>query len=154
MNFAALYQNANPDAVGGGDNDPPEPGRYQVALIDAGAAISKRDKPYQKMAWRRVEDNYEWTVIHGFNSEGAANLAKREAREIGVNVDDITCLEELDAALKERVGGFFIVDVQKNGDFVNTYVTGRLTGDVPIDTSDMQPAPVASEITSDDDIPF
>lgn len=150
MNFGALYQNADPDAVGGGDNEPPEPGRYQVALIDAGAAISKREKPYQKMTWRRLEDEYEWTVIHGFSSEGAANVAKREAREIGVNVDEVTSLEELDAGLKEQVGGFFLVDVQKNGDFVNTYVTGRLTGDVPMEA----PEPVAVGGSGDDDVPF
>jgi len=153
LNFGAMYQNANPDAVGGDGGDPPEDGRYQVALIDAGAAISKKEKPYQKMVWQRLEDRYEWTVIHGFGSEGSANMAKREAREVGCNVDEITSLEELDAALKAQVGGYFIVDVRTNGDFRNTYVAGTLTGDVPIDTSDMQPVPAAAA-TGDDGIPF
>jgi len=150
MNFGALWQNANPDAVGG-ENEPPEDGRYQVALIEAGAAISKREKPYQKMVWRRLEDKHEWTVIHGFASEGSANMAKREARAIGVNVDEVTSLEELDAGLKAQVGGYFIVDVQRSGDFTNTYVSGTLTGEVPMEA----PEPVAATTPGNDDgVPF
>ena len=149
LNFGAMWQHADPDAIGGGDNQPPEPGRYQVALIDAGAAISKKEKPYQKMVWRRLEDRYEWTVIHGFSSEGSANVAKREAREIGVNVDDIASLEELDAGLKAQIGGFFLVDVSQNGDFTNTYVTGLLTPETPVDAPVPATAPEA-----DRSIPF
>lgn len=148
LNFGALWQNANPDAVGG-ENEPPEPGRYEAALIDAGAAISKKEKPYQKMVWQRLEDKYEWTVIHGFGSEGAANMAKREARAVGVDVDSITSLDELDAGLKAQVGGYYIVDVQRSGDFTNTYVSGTLTGDVPVDAPEPVPAAVA-----DDSVPF
>jgi len=153
MNFGALWQNANPDAVGE-NNEPPEPGRYDVALAGAGAWIAKSSgNPTMKLTWRRVEDGYEWDDIYGFKTEGAANYSKKVAREVGVDVDAVADLDQLDSALKAVVGGFFIVDVQQNGDRRNTYVAGTLTGDVPIDTSDMQPTPIPAAV-GDNSIPF
>jgi hypothetical protein len=151
IDFGALWQSANADAVGGDDNQPPEPGRYEVALIDAGAWFARSSgKPTMKLGWRRIEDGYEWSDIYGFGSEGAANFAKRTARDVGANVDEIADLEELDRALKEHVGAFYTVDVQQNGDYRNTYIAGTLTGDVPMDAPEPAPAAVAGS----DDVPF
>jgi hypothetical protein len=151
MNFGALWQNADPDAVGGGDSEPPEPGRYGVALIDAGAWVARSSgKPTMKLGWRRIEDSYEWSDIYGFGSEGAANFAKRMARDVGADVDGIADLEELDRALKEHVGNFYTVDVQQNGNWKNTYIAGTPTREVSVEAPD----PTAATAAPADDVPF
>lgn len=158
MSFNSTWHTANPDAVGGTDNnDPPDPGIYDVTLIDAGAFTSKKGDDWVKLEWRRLTDGYDWTVLLGFASEKAANFAKRECRELGVDVDSVASLDELDSALKQQGGHYFEVEVVQNGDFRNTYLRGKSgehVSDIPTSTADFAPAMANGPVSGDADIPF
>lgn len=152
MSFDSTWSTADPDAVGNIDNaEPPEPGVYDVTLIGAGAFTSKKQEDWVKLLWRRMPDGHEWPVLLGFASEKGANFTKRECRELGVNVDTVGSLDELDTAVKAYVGHYYTVEVVQNGEFRNTYLRGRMS-DVPADTSDFAPAAVSGPV--DDTIPF
>lgn len=152
--FDQTWGSANPDAKG--DNEPPEPGTYDVALTDAAAWVAKSGKTVMKLSYAVMPDGQQWTAIFGFASQKAANVAKGQARDLGVDIDNVHGLDELDGALKALIGGYFTVDVQQNGDFVNTYVKGRMLGsDIPdVPVPEMAPAATASGGDDDADIPF
>lgn len=149
MTFTDTWTNADPDATGGGD--PPEDGTHDVVLNDAGAFLSKeKQEPWVKLSFRRLTDDHEWDVIQGFKSQKQANFSKKTCQLIGVDVDAVGDLDELDKALRERCGNYFTVEVKTNGDFVNTYVQEGAPA------PDFVPPPVAAaaEPVADDDIPF
>lgn len=165
MTFTDTWQNANPDAVGGGDDnlEPPADGQYTATLKDAAAFSSKDGRPFCKLVLCDEEQDYTWAVLLGFKSEQQANVTKRQIRELGVDVDEIGDLGDLDAAVKQHVGEFFDVGVKTSGKFRNTFINGAATGvptgrsDVPTDTSDFAPPPAQAAVSApvgDDDIPF
>jgi len=125
VSFDEMWRNADPDAVGGDDSNPPEPGVYVATLVDASAFFSRAGEAFQKMRWSCVETPHEWTVLSGFKTQGAANFAKNQARSVGVNVEAVASMEQLSAALEAQKGGWFEVEVVRNGDYINTYVRGR-----------------------------
>lgn len=157
LNFGELWQNANPDALGGNDTPPPD-GVHDVALIDA-EAFTKREDPslsFQKMRWQLISDaEYEWDSFYGHQKQ--ANIAKRETRELGIDIDSIDSLAALDAALRAQVGTYYRVEVTRSkrddgGEWVNTYVRGLLTPEVPVDAP--QPVAAGGGTAADDDVPF
>lgn len=159
--FDTAWKNADPDATGGGGDDltPPPDGTYDVALIAASAFVARTSgKAMVKLEFKVLsvdEQDYEWTVLLGFKSQSQANMTKRQVRNLGINVDDIGGIDELDGVLRQVVGNYYTVETKTNGEFKNTYVSdaGPITQDIPVDD---QPAPeaVAAGATSDDDIPF
>jgi hypothetical protein len=154
MSFDSTWPTADPDAVGNVDNgEPPEPGFYDVVLIDASALTSKKNEDWVILKWQILGTDHDWPQVLGFRSEAAANFTKREVRELGVNVDQIGSLDELDTALRTQVAKFFRVEVVQNGDFRNTYIRGAAnsTSDIPVDPGDF--APVTAGVP-DEDIPF
>lgn len=155
MSFDSTWPTADPDAVGNTDNgEPPEPGIYDVVLIEASAFTSKKDEDWVVLKWQILGTEHDWSVLLGFRSEAAANFTKRECRELGVNVDGVGSLDELDTALKVQVAKFFKVEVVQNGNFRNTYIrgSGSPSTDIPVDPSEF--APVNAGGVPDEDIPF
>lgn len=143
---------------------PPEPGTYVVALEDAKAFTSKAGNSVMVLDLRVTggdADGYAWGEVRGFANDGQIKAAKATCSRIGVDVDHVTSLDEIDELLKQHVGEFYEVNVVQNGDYRNVYVNGHASGDfqapqtdVPADTSDFEPAASPAGGVPDEDIPF
>jgi hypothetical protein len=145
-----LWHTADPDAqADGGTLTPPDDGVYEVALVDAAAFTSKNGVALVKTAFKDVVSEYEWTVLHGFKSQAQANMTKKTCRSLGIDIDNITSQDQLDAAAKELIGRYFAVTVKRDGKFENTYIDGPTSGTPPQAAAS---APAAA--TSTDDVPF
>lgn len=153
--FSESWGTADPDAVGGGEDNPPTDGRHDVALIEAKAFTSKAGKDVVTLKWQTVDKAHEWTGLHGFKTQGAANFTKKTVRALGVDLDNVTTLDSLDQALTEKVGNYYVVDTKQNGDFHNTYLVEDAQPAAP-DLAGLPPAPapVVAGSTADDSIPF
>lgn len=156
---AGTWAAADPDAPLE-SKDPPDPGVYDVVIADARAFQSKAGKDTLIVEWNITagpQTGYQWPDIYGFKSEGQTKAAKGLCSRIGVDVEGIAGLGDLDAAVKTRVGEYFTVEVRQNGDYRNTYVQASsqpaLVSDVPNDA--FQPAAAASAGDADDEpLPF
>lgn len=157
--FDQMWGNADPDAVGGESGKPPEPGEYIVSLQSARAGESKAGNAYAAITVRDLRTGHEWDVLFGFKTQGAANFAKNQIRELGVNVDQVTGLDGLDAALKEKAGTYYEVEVVASKDpayDASTYIRGVATDAGP--ATDVPAEPVGAPVTADgidtDGVPF
>lgn len=149
MGFEDTWANASTEDSG--DNAPPD-GLYDAALMDAGAFTSKQGNDVGKLEWQTVDKQYQWTQILGFKNPKQAGFSKAQCMKVGVDVDGVSSLDELDEALKEKVGGFYELEVQHNGEFVNTYVRD---GAVPSDLPAPDPVPAAAPGAEfGDDVPW
>lgn len=159
MSFSSTWPTATADAPAGGDA--PDPGLYTVAVIDAKAFTSKKGDDWVVVELRAIGGpaaDHEWPLLLGFKSQEQANFTKRACRDLGVDVDNIAGLDELDGALKQTaVGRYFNVEVKQNGEFRNTYLQGPAEG-VQGDLDDAGPASAPNGggegLADDDDIPF
>lgn len=159
MTFAQTWERASVD--GSNDAGPPPEGAYELLLKGASAFVSKGGNEIVKLELEvvsAVEQGYEWAELRGFGSQKQANAAKATCHKLGIPTDTIKSLEELDAALKARVGGYFAADVKRNGDYLNTYIDGPTGGGIDAVPVAAQPAaaaaPASQPAFSDDDIPF
>lgn len=125
MGFNDTWHDADPDAVGGEKTQPPEPGLYTVTLMDGAAFTSKRGDDWMRISIEDVATRHAWDVLFGFGSQAAANVAKNQARELGVDVNQATSLEALDTQLKQQLGQYLEVEVVQDGEYRNSYVRGR-----------------------------
>lgn len=156
MGFNDTWHDADPDAVGGEKTEPPEAGLYTIALMDGSAFTSKRGDDWMRVSYEDVATRHGWDVLFGFGSQAAANMAKNQARELGVDLSQATSLEALEAQLRQLAGNYYDVEVVQNGEYRNTYVRGRAGGgmDTPADTSGLaQQQPVAAGAPGSD-MPF
>lgn len=161
MSFEDTWGNADPDAVGGESGKPPAPGTYIVAMKDARAGTSKAGNAYAVISLVDLRTQHEWDVLFGFKTQGAANFAKNQIRELGVNVDSVADLDGLDTALKEKAGTYYEVEVVAPSDpkyDASTYIRGvaeaappPAQSDIP---SDAGPAPVAAGAIDTEEVPF
>lgn len=162
MSFEDTWANADPDAVGGESGKPPAPGEYVVTLKSARAGMSKADNAYAAITFEDLRTQHEWDVLFGFKTQGSANFAKNQFRELGIDVDQVTDLDALDTALKAKAGTYYEVEVveSKNPAYdASTYIRGVAQAgapptpesDVP---SDVGPEPVAAGGIDTDDVPF
>lgn len=141
----------------GNDLEPPADGTYKgTTLIDAGAFTAKSGKDFVKFEWQTT-DGARWTVLQGFKSEAQAAVTWSEVGKLGINATEIHDLDQLDAALKQHIGGYFDVAVKTNGQFRNTYLNGPSVGDNPVVQE--QVAAGATSATgdtpkNDDDLPW
>lgn len=156
--FEDTWATADPDAVGGESGKPPEPGEYIVTLKSGRAGISKKDKAYAAITVSDLRTGHEWDVLYGFGTQGAANFAKNQIRELGIPVDQVADLDSLDTALKEKAGTYYEVEVvapTKPEYDASTYIRGVATdagpaqSDVPSDAAVPTAAPVDT-----DSVPF
>jgi hypothetical protein len=80
------------EPAGPGRQRPARPGTYSVALTDARAFTSKAGKEVLVCELRIVDgaqEGYKWSVLMGFQSEGAAGVAKSFCSGLGVDVDNV-----------------------------------------------------------------
>jgi hypothetical protein len=156
MSFASTWPNASTE---GGESNPPPPGSYSVSLQDARAFTSKAGNEVMITEFRVLDgpkEGYVWSVVNTFKTPGAAGVAKSFAASLGANIE-VGTLDELDAELKLVLGTYYDVAVKQNGQYVNTYVNGRLTGaevpasDVPVDEAAFVTTPVEGD---NGDVPF
>lgn len=157
MNFEDTWATADPDAVGGESGKPPEPGEYIVTLKGGRAGISKKGNAYAALTLSDLRTGHDWDVLYGFGTQSQANFAKNQIRELGIPVDRVADLDGLDAALKERAGTYYEVEVVAASDpqyDASTYIRGVATDagpptDVPAEVG----APAAPPADTDD-VPF
>lgn len=147
--FDETWADANPDATQSDGEAPPD-GMYDVALVGADAFTSKAGKDVAKLEFRTVDGEHEWTMLMGFASTKAAGFSKGTCLKIGVNVDEVSSLDALGEALRGFVGGFYEVVVERNGDFVNTYVNDGAPSPSDVPAPEIEPANVGST----DDVPW
>lgn len=159
MSFEDTWGNADPDAVGGESGKPPEPGEYIVTLKSGRAGISKKNKAYAAITISDLRTGHEWDVLYGFGTQGAANFAKNQIRELGIPVDQVADLDSLDTALKEKAGTYYEVEVvapSKPEYDASTYIRGVATDAGP--ATDVPADPVGAPATADgidtEDVPF
>jgi hypothetical protein len=151
--FASTWGNASTNPQDQDDNDPPAPGTYSVALTDARAFTSKAGKELRIVDG--AQEGYKWSVLMGFQSEGAAGVAKSFCSGLGVDVDNVEPpIENLNAALKPHVGDYYSVDVYENKGYVNTKVTARLDGSTPVSDVPSDNVPTHVQAADGDDIPW
>jgi hypothetical protein len=150
------WQNAK---VMGGDEPPPEPGTYYATVEDATVFTSSAGEDYIRMGYRIVggaDDGYTWSMLGGsFNNETATAIAKTHCARLGIDVNQVNALEELDESLKACVGRSYEITVKDNGEFRNVYVNRDVSdevGESDIPTPEMEPAPVGAD--DEDPIPF
>jgi hypothetical protein len=156
-NFVDAWNNADPDAAGSGEA-PPE-GIYDVALTSADAFLSKSaGEPWIKLTFKVMSaqhQGHEWDVLQGFKSQKQANFTKRTVRQLGVDVDTaVGGLDELGDLLQSAVGKYFVVEVKRTGDYLNTYLQDG-SAQAPVQTDFPVDAPTApASVTDDEPVPF
>jgi hypothetical protein len=146
VSFTETWSKATVD--GTENTSPPPEGLYEVALTGASAFTSKKGTEIVKLEFRVMsaqENGHEWTEIRSFGSQGAANAAKATCFRLGVDVDQVTSLDELDTELKGRTGRYYEAKVVRNGEYLNTYIEGDAT------PAGQEPA---AGPANDDDVPF
>lgn len=151
MSFADTWPKATID---GSDNtDPPPEGKYEVTLVNGSAFTSKKGTDIVKLELRVVspdEQGYEWTELRSFGSQGAANAAKATCHRLGVDVEEVASLEELDSEIKGHIGAYYSVNVVRNGEYMNTYIEeATQAAEVPEPSEPGSVQPI-----DDDDVPF
>lgn len=150
---AQAWQQASTDRE---DTEAPDPGLYDVALDDAKAFTSKAGNAVIVVEFRVVAGQnmgHRWSDVRGLQSEGAVKAAKAMCSRLGIRVDEVTSLDDIDTALKTLKGRYFEVEVVQNGEYRNSYVQGPATSsssDIPTpdDVAD------ARQAAADDDVPF
>jgi hypothetical protein len=80
-------------------------------------------------------DTYSWTELRNFKSDGAIKATKATCHRLGVDVDNVFGIEDIDTQLKACVGRWYEIEVVQNGEWRNVYVQGP---------AGRQPAPMPS----------
>jgi hypothetical protein len=155
VSFSETWPKATAD--GSENNDPPPEGSYEVALVDTSAFVSKKGAEIVKLELRVVsahENGHEWTELRSFASQGAANAAKAACSRLGVDVESVSSLEELDAELKQLVGRYYEVSVVRNGEYLNTYVEHETTAQHAAPAAAAEAAAPAAGAADSDPVPW
>lgn len=144
------------------DSKAPEPGVYETSVQDARAFTSEKGNDVMVVELRVLsgpEEGHTWSEVRGFKNEGSIKAAKSMCARLGVDVASINSLDRLDTALETVIGQYYAIEVKRNGEYLNTYITGRLTSappksDVPNDGFEPVAASAASTAGEDDPPPF
>lgn len=149
-------------ATGADLGQPPPPGFYLADLVDGGAFTSRQEVDWAKMTFSVASGHlqgHQWDVLYPLEDDHPRfPIAARELVAIGVDLDRVADLGELEDAIRGRAGRRFEIEVERNGKYVNTIVKAedrQTQMDVPIDDRDLPErgnAPTAQE--DDEDIPF
>jgi hypothetical protein len=135
---------------------PPEPGLYTVAIQDAKAITSEAGEDWVIIELEGIDGaaaEHQWSVVQGFRTPQATGFTKRVCRDLGVDIDTVSSLDQLDTALKETaVGNYFTVQVKQKGEYRNTYFQGQVSTTETLPTE--QRAAANATNGNDDDIPF
>ena len=151
-----MWTNADPDAKGPIEEitlEPPADGKVTAALMDVYAGEGKNG-PFISVTWQSLETQYKWKVLGGFKSQGAANMAKKMIRDLGVDVDNIA-FDQINDAARPRLGEYYNLTIKRSGKFANTYVDGPASGGIK--ESDIASPPIGEPVTvptDDSHVPF
>jgi len=148
--------------------EPPPPGSYTAELTNSGAFTSKAGEDWCKFTFRIADGNqagHEWDLIQTLEDKPALSITYRQLKAIGVDLDGVASLDELEGAISAYEGRRYLVEVSRNGQYTNTNIKGedtqtalpiaagaRTAPDVPIDRTDLGP-PNGTD-PADEDIPF
>lgn len=140
------------------------------ARLDRAVLRDTRSGKMIKLEWRTTDHSHWWESWHG-TSGGGKGRTQQLLEDLGV---DRTRLkgrgwDALEEELADREDKIYLVNVSRNGTFLNTTVIEESQGEqteIPVDTSDFAeraPTPAragaadgsaASDLFGDDDIPF
>lgn len=157
------WQNASIE--GGDQTEAPDPGVYDVTVTDGKAFVSKAGNPVIVVELQVLggsSHNHQWAELRGLKTEGQVKAAKAMCARLGVDVDNVFGLADIDAQLKGCVGLYYTVEVKQNGDYRNVYVLGRCETappgtDVPAGDfipSKEEAAAAVAAAKATDDVPF
>jgi hypothetical protein len=135
---------------------PPEPGLYTVAIQDAKAITSEAGEDWVIIELEGIDGKaaeHRWSVVQGFRTPQATGFTKCVCRDLGVDIDAVTSLDQLDTALKPIVGRYFTVQVKQKGEYRNTYFQGQVRTDEKL-PEEQRAAAASATNGNDDDIPF
>lgn len=160
---------------GGGDDGEPPDGNHTAYLESTSVFKSKKDQWWLRTCWRTTDMAYYWETLRGLEGR-QTDRARELVTAIGVDLEQLNSFEDLGDELAQFENEEYVVDVQRNGEFLNTGVVQRApkqttmaTGggrasapaaaageqpDVPIDTSDFDKSTPGGLFDDDDDIPF
>lgn len=105
------------------------------------------------LEWQTEDLAYYWVSWHGVTG-GQRQFTQRTLDTLGIDLAELTGWEELGDELATVEGRAFIVNVTRNGNFLNTKVLERPTGVQTALPVEAPPAPPRSAIFDDDDVPF
>lgn len=147
------------------ETEAPEPGAYDVTVTDARAFVSKAGNAVIVIDFQVLggqSHGHQWTELRGLKTEGQIKAAKATCARLGVDVDTVFGLEDIDAQLKGCIGLYYTVEVKQNGEWRNVYVQGRC--DTPPPTTDVpagdflpskeEAAAAVAAAKATDDVPF
>jgi hypothetical protein len=136
--------------------EPPDGSILPARLERASVFESQRGDRFLKTEWS--SGRYWWEYLRGVNGFGR-QMAQELVLALGIDMSALKSWDELGDELAVREGTLYTVRVERNGNFLNTFVEDKPQGvqealpDVPIDTGDFAPMP-AGAVLDDDDIPF
>lgn len=158
---AGAWQNT-PTDQNGDRNPPPSPdGTYEVILKDGKAITANSGDDYVILTLEVAsgdQGGYTWDELRSFKSDGARGATKTTLSRLGIDVDSLTCLEDIDQAVKDKIGTWYTVDIRQNPKderYRNVYVNGTVE---PKGTDVPAPDPAEFAATgapaNDDNVPF
>jgi hypothetical protein len=119
-------------------DEPPANGEYEVRLSDTDIISAKDGRQFAKLTYTVLTGfarDHIWGVVHtldAMNPQGDPNpglaITKRTLRDLGVNVDEVQSVKDLRDELARVQGGIYLVEVSRNGQYVNTRPKRRLEG--------------------------
>ena len=141
-------------AGGGEDASEPPDGNHTATLVRAVIRqSSKTGDDFVVTEWQTTDLAHYWTNWGG-TVGGAIQHTLRFIKELGVDPDKCTSFDQLGDELAPIEGQVFTVKVQRNGDYLNTYVVGKpehVQTEMPVEP----PVPaVKSGGMFEDDVPF
>ena len=124
---ATAFANAESDF---NRDEPPANGEYETRLTDTDIISAKDGRQFAKLTYTVVSGfarDHVWGVVHtldALNAQGDPNpglaITKRTLRDLGVNVDEVQSIRDLRQELERVQGSLYLVEVSRNGQYVNT----------------------------------
>ena len=143
------------DVVADEDRVEPTNGNHTALLARAVVVESQKDgRTYVICEWQTTDLAYYWSAVRGVTG-GAKGHTHRTLTSLGIDLDEISSWDELGDRLAAVEGQTFMVEVSRNGNFVNTRIIERVTAvqtAIPV-TAPPDPPPKGGDF-DDDDIPF
>jgi hypothetical protein len=136
---------------------PPE-GIHSAYLM--AARLQLGDNDFIVTEWQA--GSYWWETLFGFNAR-RMKFTQAFLDGLGINRKAVMDDDSMRLALAKAQGQVYSVRVERNGEYVNTYIEDRqvpmTTSDAPADTRGLPPAggvveSTAQPVPADDDIPF
>ena len=138
----------------GGGGEPPL-GRHTATLVHT-AVIDTKNGWKVKLEWQSTDLAYYWESWHGV-AGGQRRFTQKMLTELGVDYQKLNGWDELGDELAQAEDGIFVVNVKRNGDFLNTDVVGKPDGvqtELPVVAPATPPASRNAIFDDYDSVPF